>query len=268
MGALSRLLRKPKVTEAYCLLNSNINKKLILIDLVSKQSPGIKQNSMVDKTVYITEHAFLRWNERVGPQYSEAKELEILLNSILSLPFRITWLNPTVGIIDSDIIFISEIINNIVIIKTFYGRKSLNPSLNQFETLRNYNSYEDEKVNLSLPPEILNKQLPPPIPIEIIRFSGRTIEYCLEHYITDENRPFFYLKHIKDSRLQETNAVNITEPKQPLLNRSALYILYLLGYRDFVLDHLTHHKPDAVEESYQKFEEKRKARLVEGATQL
>jgi hypothetical protein len=267
MGALLRLLRKPKVTEAYCLLNKNINKQYSLTDLISKQPTGLKQNLRMGKSVHITDHAFMRWNERVGPQYSDVMELENTLNSLIKLPFRITWLNPSVGIIDSEIMFISEVVDNTIIIKTFYGRRSLNPSLNQFESLRNYNYYEDDKVDLSFSPDTLNKQSPPPIPIEIIRFSGRTIDYCLEHYINEEDQTIFYLKHIKDNRLQETNGINITEPKQPLLNRSALYILYMLGYRDFITGHLTHHKPDAVKESYQIFKEKRKARLLEGITQ-
>ncbi|WML46737.1 hypothetical protein RCG23_13910 [Neobacillus sp. PS3-34] len=252
MGALDRLLRKVPINNAYCSLYKNEYTKDIVENFMSKkgQLVGKVRNSFSE--VKISEHAFERWNQRVGPFFTRVEKLERLVFALLSLPLRIEWLSPSLGIIDSDILFIYEAREETLLIKTFYGRCSFHPSLYQFPVLKKYNLHELEKINLSLPPNILEQQVAPVLPLEVILFNGRTMDYCIETYLVEEQRSCMYLKMIKKGKITEITEIDLNHPEQHLLNRSVLYVLNRLGYQEFVKAHLLHHKPDAVEESYQK----------------
>lgn len=253
MGSIDRLLRKPVIQKAFCILYKNNYKKSIVDKFLFKAEGECWSEGIRDFSINISAHAFERWNERVGPIYTNFEELEYIIRTLFNLPFRITWLSSSLGAIDSDILFIYEIIDEQVIIKTFYGRKSLQPALNNFKDLRRYN-YSEDTVNLSHTQELLKTQQPPLIPVEIVLFNGRTQSYYIEKYSLEGEKSSIYLKTIINKKIVEVIEIDLSKPQQSIFNRSVLYILHRLGHNKFVLDHLLFHKPEAVHESIEKFE--------------
>lgn len=126
----------------------------------------------------LSEHAVLRWNERVTPIYKFTSErLNLLINNINQLK-RILFLSNGVGVIDYDIIFTYSKVSEKILITTFYGRCSENPSLYQFDTLKTYNRVSD-KINMSVNHDFA---MIPPIPAAriVIDYNGN---YVIDKYI-------------------------------------------------------------------------------------
>ncbi|MDP4163893.1 MAG: hypothetical protein Q8898_12385 [Bacillota bacterium] len=263
MGKFDGLLRRPTITLAFCTLNRRIHTKSSVRKSLGINTQSLKKILRIT-SIQVSDHALERWNERVGPIYSNVQDLEYLLTFLLKMPHRLSWLAPSIGLIDSEIYFVADTIGQTLVIKTFYGRSSLQPSLNQFEAMKRFTYYEDDRLALTIPRHILEEQSPPPVPMELVKFFGRTIEYSLEHYLIKDGSCFF-LKTKKEKLPEEIMEIDITDPEQPLLNRSVLFVLHRLGHEKFVLQHLMHHKPDALQKAFKKYEVKRESRLKDQA---
>lgn len=250
MGALDRLLRNPKINRAYSNLNTFQCSRKSIHPLLQLQFYGRRKTIKGITAIKITEHAHTRWNERVGPFIENSSNLEILLSGLIGLPDRLTWISHSIGLIDNDIVFIGDIRSKELVISTFYGRKALHPALNQFQSLKKFNVYSDDHINLSICNEVLGQQVLPPIPVQILQFSGRKTDYCLECYSLVDGEQIFLLKTMKYKIMQDISIINLEKPFQPLLNRSVLFVLHRMGYKEFVLSHLTFHKPESVKESF------------------
>lgn len=262
MGKFRSLLRKPKIKRAIHLLycHQNYSKQDILRSVHRGRNKASSFPSRYAQII-LTGHAYKRWNERVGP-YIGFAELERLLNHLLFIPNRITMNSSKRGMIDSDILFIYKLAGNEIHIVTFLGRASEQPVLRNLRSLRfEYN----ERLMLGLSEEALVKQSLPCIPVEYIQFDGRTTSYFLERYKIQkgsETGSLIYVKEVKNSQLINTNEIDPDNPYCPLLNRSIMHVLYVLGYASFVQLHLEYHKPEEVKKAAEKYEVKLKERVM------
>jgi hypothetical protein len=207
---------------------------------------GTKDTFSPSNSVLINHHTLDRWNERVGPIVSLdslQKSLEIIFKNC---PYRISKLDQGIASIDNDIIFTYDSDESEFSISTFYGRKTLQPTLNHVKTLRKYNLHNNEYVNLTLSNEELNEQILPFIPKEIIYFEGHLTSYILEKYIvSDRILPCFhcYKKEFKKSGFLSI-LIDLEKPEQEQIPNNVLYMLYRLGYGEFVIDYFKIHKPE------------------------
>ncbi|WP_078543666.1 hypothetical protein [Litchfieldia alkalitelluris] len=208
-----------------------------------------KQKLFLDQvqSIRLSEHAAARWNERVGPCVTEAKLVGIL-NSLLQVPGSIRLVNHEEGRIDDDIVFTYFIEEGQMVITTFYGRISLRPALNNLNLLKRFNHNEHDSYNLGVSVETLNEQLLPLFPKEIIKYKGSKNVYLIEKYTNTENKSCLFFYKVSTGHVTETIKIDPTKPERALLTRRTLYILFRLGYEDFVLEHLMFHKPEAVQE--------------------
>jgi hypothetical protein len=199
--------------------------------------------------ILIDNHALERWNERVGPTISLdslQKSLEIIFRNC---SYRINKLDQGIGSIDNDIIFTYESTENVFRITTFYGRKTLHPTLNHVRNLRKYNLYYNEYVNLALSEEEINNQYFPLIPKEIINFQGRITTYILEKYIISDRKLPCFLCYNKDNKRNDffSFVIDLENPQKLPIPNNVLYILNKLGYGEFILNYFTFHNPEKLE---------------------
>jgi hypothetical protein len=196
------------------------------------------------KEIIVSPHCVKRWNERVGPKLTK-EELISLFNQLLQIPYRITTLSKEIAVIDDDIVFIYKIEEDKMIVLTIYGRLSLKPSLQNLERLKTFNYHHYDRLNLSIPEEVLEKQIVPPIPEEVYLFSGRRTFYRIEKFNCVDGE-LYYLTTFSNGR-QNLREINLLNPKQPKLNKKVLYVLYSLGYKEFVYKHIQYHNPEKIE---------------------
>ena len=265
MGKLKSLLRKPKVKRAVHLLDfGNYYSKQEIVRSVQKgrnKGPDFPENYVQIK---LTAHAYKRWNERIGPHIGYS-QLERLLNQLLLIPNRITMNSNKRAMIDSDILFVYEIEDNEIHIITFIGRASEQPVLQDLRSFRELKFEYNERLNLGLTEEALMKQQLPCIPVEYIHFDGRTTSYFLEKYKFqdgEESSSILYVKEVKNSQLINTIEIDPDYPYCPLLNRSVMHVLCVMGYTSFVQLHLEHHKPEEVKKAAEKYEQKARERAI------
>lgn len=118
--------------------------------------------------IVIYQHALERWNERVGPS-TKNETLSALFKQLIRLN-RVSFSGDDYGYIDNDILFVYEWTGpKEISIITFYGRISVNISLQNFSILRRYNKYHEEQLNLTLSKDELQAQNLPIIPRKVIR---------------------------------------------------------------------------------------------------
>lgn len=207
-------------------------------------------------SVIIDHHTLKRWNERVGP-IMERNELENLLNDLIRIPYRITTLTDDIAVIDDEIVFIYKFVDDKLVILTIYGRISLKPSLQGLSELKRFNYQQCDRLNLSLPNDVLEQQFAPPVPDDVYFFKGTHTTYRLEHYKSrgDRNELIFLTTFSADGS-QRMREIKLDAPKQSKLNSKVLYVLYCLGYHDFVYQHMKFHNPAKIERLEQKHKEK------------
>jgi hypothetical protein len=264
LGKFRSLIRKPKIKKAVQLLDFELyfSRQEILRNVRRRYAgPAIPA---AYSEIRLTAHAFKRWNERVGP-YIGFTELDRLLNQLLFIPNRITIKSPRRGMIDSDILFIYELVGNEIHIITFLGRASEQPVLQDLRSLRELKFEYNERLVLELSEETLMKQQFPCIPVEYIQFEGRTTSYYLERYkyLDGENSgSIIYVKEVKNSCLVNLVEMDPDNPYCPLLNRSIMHVLWVMGYASFVQLHLEHHKPEELKKAEEKYEQRLRERAL------
>jgi hypothetical protein len=220
-------------------------------------SPGKPLPAQIT-SVIIDHHTVKRWNERVGP-IMERDELEKLFNDLIRIPYRITTLSDEIAILDDEIVFIYKFEDNKLVILTIYGRISLKPSLQGLSELKRFNHQQSDRLNLSLPHDVLEQQFAPPVPDDVYFFKGRHTTYRLEHYKSrGERNELIFLTTFSANGIQRMREIKLDAPEQAKLNSKVLYVLYCLGYCDFVYQHIKFHNPDKIEKLEQKNKEKEK----------
>ncbi|WP_044640433.1 hypothetical protein [Risungbinella massiliensis] len=246
--------KKPKIVQGFSFIRINrINSNNEIVKLLSTSKNHKYQSLPKNITrISVSYHAYKRWNTRVGPPI-EYRLLSILLNQLLLIPGRIKLISPTRGIIDSDIVFICSVKSKTLLIKTFYGRRSLQPAI---LNIKEYRYTNHDTLALDAPPHIIKSQKLPILPSQFITFRGNITFYELQkfdvhHHDDQEKRTsntLFTLK--KTGKIKSKSKSTLIDPsdyRQPLLNNNVLFILRLLGYKEFILNHLKHHKPEKVE---------------------
>lgn len=218
--------------------------------------------------IKISNHALERWNERVGPIIDMETLLLILNNLFEHAPHRLNKLANRLGCIDDDIIFAYDYDHTgQFCITTFYGRKSLSPSLNHPDYLRHYNLKHKNYVTLSISSHILQNQHIPPIPQDLVIFQGRRTIYTLEKYlITDEGKgtPCFVSYEEKfGTNIVERKIIHLETSKLPVLSSNILYMIGKFGYHGFVFKYFQTHDPLKLEQARKKAEEIRNAEMDE-----
>lgn len=227
------------------------------LDSLEKQAnsispPTSERIAMLEKVV-ISKHGGQRWNERVGPSVDLTRLQEILEIILLHFPYRFRKMAEGIGTIDEDIVFTYEFENKkTLIITTFYGRKSLVPSLNLVKQLRRYNQINKAYIELEIPKENLETQLLPLVPKELIQFKGRKSEYLLEkHQVTGFKQPFFVLFIDYTFR----GIIDLENPSGLKLSNNVLVVLNRMGYHEFVFDYFKHFNPSKVHIASEKVQE-------------
>lgn len=213
------------------------------------------------KEIVINPHCVTRWNERVGPRLKK-EELELLFNQLLKIPYRITTLSKEIAIVDDDIVFIYKIEGNKMVILTIYGRLSLKPSLQNLDRLKTFNYHHYDRLNLSIPEKVLEEQIVPPIPEDLYIFNGRKTFYRIEKFRCVEG-DLYYLTTFLNGQ-QHIREIIFSNPKQAKLNKKVLYVLYSIGFKEFVYEHLKHHNPERIEKYEQaKLEQRLEKKVAE-----
>lgn len=190
----------------------------------------------------LTDHAIRRWGQRVG-QFNNKSLLKNKINMLYSLLGRVELLTPEIGLIDKEILFTYERLLDKTIITTFYGRLSQNPSLNQFDTMRNYNFHKDDYIELSLDNSVLSRLLDPPIPTQRMIFKGSTSRYMIDKY-SDDKRSLFILLVLEGQERGALREIYSDQPKCEKIEKSVRQALLLLGQDEFVYNHVAYHYPD------------------------
>lgn len=254
---LSRLLKKSKITSILKAEGYLFSTYLHDIDPLMNQSSHFNETDddfMPPHSVVITNHTLERWNERVGPKVNLdtlQKTLEVIFKNFI---YRVSKLDHGIGSIDNEIIFTYEMKDGEFCITTFYGRKSLQPALNQMKNLRNYNLYRHDQVNLAISDEELKRQTMPLIPKEIIHFNGKKTSYVLEKYILLDRRKPCFLCYKKDLKKRDvtTFMIDLEKPEQILIPKNVLSVLSWIGFSPFVIDYFHYHHPEKVEKARSK----------------
>lgn len=149
------------------------------------------------RRIIVTDHAFERWNERIGPQVSSPVILRHFVNSLVQYKYRII-LSPQYesGKIDGDIFFsYAKDDNGDIVITTFYGRLSLNPVLQGINCLNEVQSILGDRVNLDMNSDTLYQQEFPLNP-DFHRFysDGKYITFIEKYddqwFILNRNKAF------------------------------------------------------------------------------
>jgi hypothetical protein len=263
MSFLTRLLRKPIIKNGYSFLGQHT---IYSMELIKKSLFKKNQYAPLPHTytsITVSNHAFERWNERIGPPVGY-QDLTNLLNQLIHLTGRISIISDRRGLIDSEILFIYQQKGNCIHITTFYGRLSLQPALRNIRNLKAYQLMQKERIILKLNDQILAQQQLPIVPIEYIEFEGRTISYSLQKYRVLHNNSEKILIFLSETTKLGEYRVIVIDPVNffdHLLNHSVLYVLFKMGYREFVLEHLQYFKPDAVIKALEKYEEFLKRRF-------
>lgn len=175
-------------------------------------------------SITVTEHAFERWNERVGPNQSKSQISE-LMHQLHQLN-RIEYFNhkSKIGLIDEEIVFIYEKIGlNQIIILTFYGRISLKSGLKRLTRLNEFNPRKDA-VNLELEVDSKDylKQTLPLLPFKFSKSTNENELYIIEEY-GSKDKTFQFIRIFSDGHLKSIQTTNINsyisnylKPKIPL----------------------------------------------------
>lgn len=205
------------------------------------------------KRIQVSDHALNRWNKRVGP-ITDKGTLEQVINTLFfQIRCGVEFVSQDVGIIDVDILFTYYKENDTIVISTFYGRKSLNFILNNFIELRVFNKYESDKIDLSIPSEVLDSQLLPPIPSETMIFQGSWTKYYMEKY-TDYSSSMLFIHELSGEKRGRVIPVDLTLPPSKKLSQSLLRAIYLMGYSDYVYQHIQHFKGEQLQKYLQKLQ--------------
>jgi hypothetical protein len=200
--------------------------------------------------IVISDHAFRRWNERVSLE-DKKRNLQNRMNALNDLG-RISLFYGNIGLIDNEVLFTYESnAPGIMVITTFYGRISQNPTLNQFEALRNYNAQFDEFASLSLDKELIADLLPPPIPVTRMSFEGDTTSYMLEQYNNSENT-LFILIVMDGPDKGHVREIYLHDPSCSKIEKSVRQALIMMGHEQFVFEHISTHYPDALKKRMDK----------------
>ncbi|RRJ54980.1 hypothetical protein EHV15_36030 [Paenibacillus oralis] len=217
----------------------------------------LQSNQYMDnrnKQLVLTDHAYERWNQRVA--YSTEKTiLENKLNILYAMLDRVDFITHEMGVIDKDILFTYEQEQGRIIISTFYGRLSQNPSLNHFETMRNYNHQSDDYIELSLVDSILSSLFDPPIPAQRMIFKGSTSQYLIDKY-SDNERSLFVLLVLEGAEKGLLREIYSDRPECEKIEKSVRQAISLLGEEEFVYNHIAFHYPDELSKRLKKLKGK------------
>jgi hypothetical protein len=142
-----------------------------------------------------------------------------------------------------------------LIIQTFIGRISLIPALANYKAVLRFNSIQNDRLDLAIPPLVLKQQQLPLIPREVVKFSGSRNHYQLEEYLytnPDGSVAAIFALQILQGNQISYRLIDPVEPPNLKLFRSVLYLLLLKGYQDYVLQHIVIHKADKLQKLLQK----------------
>jgi hypothetical protein len=204
-------------------------------------------------SIQLDTHAFQRWNERISP-CQNLNALRTRMIQLLHLE-RIHLSPKGWGWIDRDILFGYKLNGQTLIIQTFIGRISLIPALANYKAVLRFNSIQNDRLDLAIPPLVLKQQQLPLIPREVVKFSGSRNHYQLEEYLytnPDGSVAAIFALQILQGNQISYRLIDPVEPPNLKLFRSVLYLLLLKGYQDYVLQHIVIHKADKLQKLLQK----------------
>jgi hypothetical protein len=183
----------------------------------------------------IVNHAFPRWNTRVGPVINDISRLAETI-SVAHAQRRVKlYYKQCIGVIDDDILFTFETKGkkDTIIITTFYGRVSFVPYLADFEMFRKYNKKSNDTVRLEQPIEELNKQSLV-IQKEIMHFQGDYQKYVLEKFESREGE-MIYITVTEGPHVGTIVEINPNDVNADIvINKRCLGALKEIGYEFYV----------------------------------
>ncbi|MBH0164083.1 hypothetical protein IHV12_04105 [Fictibacillus sp. 7GRE50] len=151
--------------------------------------------------IYLTHHAFYRWNERIGPIMT-LQALNLMFASLWEEPDRLILVDQEIGTLDQDIVFTYELDRGQLVITTFYGRMSLYPALQGMTNGQRLKLPQNDMLDLKISKQLLQNQLPPQLPYVTLIFSGKRFMYKIEQYLYDPLKQVFYYGYVPESNLE------------------------------------------------------------------
>ncbi|HCG4536257.1 TPA: hypothetical protein NJY08_005112, partial [Salmonella enterica subsp. enterica serovar Typhi str. AG3] len=167
-------------------------------------------------------------------------------------PNRIEVLENQLALLDDEIAFAYEIRGTKMMVTTFFGRVSVNPSLGNVDVLRRYNKHFNEQIHLAIPKEKLELFEFPTAPKAAIEFSITSNVYRMYFYQNNQDQNMYYLIHYLN---QETNKwehtlIDLQHVNRTKVNETELYILAMLGHAEFVYNYLKLYEKERFQNLY------------------
>lgn len=131
--------------------------------------------------IYVSQHAWERWNTRVNLDIPSKEELVNYLHESLTLG-RIKFLNNDFGLLNNDIVFHYYPGVKECKISSFYGRISEFPALAEINSLYRFMDIKTDGIHLDVNKERIKELKIWPIPICNLRYQGSTSHYMFEVY--------------------------------------------------------------------------------------
>lgn len=200
-----------------------------------------KQLDFTNKRILLTDHAHERWNQRVA--FSNEKAIIEGKLNILLLLGRIEFITREIGLIDKEVLFTYEQMQDRIIITTIYGRLSQNPSLYHFKEMRNYNLHSDDYIDLAIDGAILSSFSNPPVPTQRMVFRGSTSLYLIDKY-SDKERSLFILLVLDGPEKGTLREIYSDQPSCEKIEKSVRQAIMLMGHIEFVYNHIAFHYPE------------------------
>ena len=196
------------------------------------------------KDVIITNHAFTRWNERVGPIVSHLELNNLLKYICLFEPERVErvrakQLNGTefdYFILDKEVIAIFTIENGVLIVHTFLGRLSLKPQLQNIKALYTFNVIGRDNTDLQVDADILHNQQSPFGPTKALIINKTSTFYQFE---LENERAILKIEREADSNSYVFKVVMLKHRNNLELTIFDLMIILKMDNKKFVANYIS-----------------------------
>jgi hypothetical protein len=151
--------------------------------------------------IFLSHHAYYRWNERIGPIMT-LQALNLMFSSLWEEPDRLILVDQEIGTLDQDIVFTYEIDRGQLVITTFYGRMTLYPALQSMTIGQRLRLPQNDMLDLKIPNQLLQEQLPPHLPYVTLTFSGKKYLYKIEQYLFNPFSEVYYYGYVPENQLK------------------------------------------------------------------
>jgi hypothetical protein len=192
-----------------------------------------EDNRVEQHRLVMSDHTEERWNERVGP-IADLSSLISLFEYVLTYePYRLDFVTEEFAYLDDDICFCYGIEDNAFIIRTFYGRASLIPSLSQIAKMKNFNYNKNDQLKLSLTAEEINRQVFPKCPnmhSSFINKNGQVFNLLICQSEKSKINLIILSEKINDLHVKDSLIISGSEIPKVALDYEVLALLHKMKF--------------------------------------